>query len=247
MIRTVVPLSLLAAVLVGCGGDDEGKASPDDRTSSAPSPTASATPDPAELAIAESAVLTLDDFPAGWQAKDADEQSEDDLRSRRRVAECVGVDYDDLYITTAEARVDSQDFVSEDDDELSNTVSVTTDEERAASSFAILAGEKYRACALDEVRTNMKELAEEEDVEVGEASLNEISFDDYGDETTAFRVTLPIRAEGTSVEFYLDFVAVRVGRAATTVSVQSSYTAFDSAELSEYVRITTDRLERALG
>lgn len=246
--KTLAVLVMLGASLVtGCGGDEGQKSTAGSKTPESSTSSPAAEPDPVDQAIAESALLTLGDFPAGWEAKPADEDDAEDDESQHRIADCLGVAYEDFYDGDSGASADSKDFANENDDEIFNSVSVGADESRMKARFAIAATEKYRECTLEELRTVMKEAAAEEgDFEVGEASLNEISFDKFGDESTAFRVTIPVEAEGMSLDVTLDLVLVRVGRAVTTVTAQSLLTSIDAAELSEYVKIATDRLASEL-
>lgn len=246
--KWVAVLFVLAVLLTGCGREDEAADSsrPDEGgQSEAENDDDVQAPSPADQAVAEAALLTLDDFPAGWEAQPADEDEEDE-ETQRRIAECVGVAYEDLYQGDSSATADSQKFVSTDDSEVSNSVNVGADEDWAANAFEIASRPEFRECTIDETRKAIDEAAEEEDLEVGELSLNEISFDDYGDDTLAFRLTIPLEVQGLSLEATGDFVLVRVGRALTTVTTFSTETPFDVETLSEFTRIATDRLTEEL-
>lgn len=48
---------------------------------------------------------------------------------------------------------------------------------------------------------------------VGTARVAQIALPRYGDQTIAYRLTLPITAEGHNLSYYLDYVLLRIGRA----------------------------------
>ncbi|MBO9522773.1 MAG: hypothetical protein J7518_14670 [Nocardioidaceae bacterium] len=235
--KAAAVLVVLAALVSGCGSEG-----PKSSGSGPTTPVEKA--DPADVAIAKGSLLVLADLPSGWEATTLGDEDED-KKARHHIATCMGVAYEDLYAKSSEATAHSKTFESEDDDEISNNVVVTEDEARAKSIFALISSEKYRACALTEVKAGIKKNIDD-DVKLGTISLNEVSFDEYGDETTAFRVTANLETQGTSVEVALDYVAVRVGRAATTVTAQASFSPFGTDELSTYVKIATDRLTAQL-
>jgi hypothetical protein len=245
--KLAAALCALAVLGVGCGDDDEGGTGEPEQSAPADNgPDGHAhSPDPADLAIADASLLTLDDFPAGWEAQPAEDDG-DDRESQTRIAECVGVDYEDLYSGDSGASAESPTFVSGNDEEISSTVKVATDERWAANAFEIAAQPKFRECLLEETTTAVEEAAAGEDFEFGDPSINEISFDDYGDGTLAFRLTIPVEAEGFSLEVTTDFILVRVGRAQTTVSAQSTGSPFDVAELSALMKVAADRLTQEL-
>ena len=51
------------------------------------------------------------------------------------------------------------------------------------------------------------------DVTIGEGDSRESKISTIGDGTVAYRVTIPITAAGTDVNFYADFVLIAKGRA----------------------------------
>ena len=241
--KSTAALAVLAAMVTGCGGEDaKGADRKDERSSASAAPTPNAT----DAAIAQASLLTLSDFPAGWEAK-APDQDDDDEDAQRRLADCVGVPFEDLDQRGHRSKAESKDFVSEDDDEISNSVAVITEQTRTTRAFAIVSSAKYRECALEELKSAMKDAFDDEGYEITDISLNELSFDDFGDETSAFRVTATVEAEGMEIDVIVDYVFVRVGRAVTTITAQATFSPFDSAELSEYVQIAAERLAAELG
>lgn len=250
----LLPVVLLT--LVGCAGesDDEsdspgaGASASEHSGSAAPSsdpagsaPTQEATEvGPADQAIADAALLTLQDFPPGWEAAPADDT--EDEESQREIAECVGVDYEDLYGDQF-AEAESPDFTSENDEEVSNMVSLAVDEQQAADSFEIAARPEFSECVVDSLTASVEE---DDDVEVGEITINQLSFGSYGDQTLAFRMTIPLSAEGISIEATGDVVIVRIGRATTQVRSFGVGSSLSADDLARYVDVAVRRLTEEL-
>lgn len=256
--ETLVSLAALVLVLVGCGADSgdhdndggtdksPGLESNVQQPEDDPEPTAEVPEvDPADQAIAEAAVLTLQDFPPGWESTPTDD--DDDRKGRENIATCVGVEYDDLY-RDSNANAKSPDFKSEGDDEVSSSVTVDRDEGWMIDAFEIASRPKFRECVVDGiVETVEASVAESgEDVEVGAITINEMSFGSFGDETLAFRMTIPLDVSGFSFEAKGDFVVVRVGRAQTSASSFSLGSGLSTEEFTGYVDLAVQRLTEAL-
>lgn len=249
MFSATIPLVLLGA----CGGDDEGNDDADapDTSSTAPgTPSESASPtevDPGDQAIAEAALLTLQDFPPGWEASPADEEDDDARENREFIATCMGVDYDDLY-NDSNAKADSPDFTSENDEELSVSVQVDSSEESMATAFELASRPEYRECVAEGLSDILEEQAEEadEDVEIGELTLNELSAGSFGDDTVAFRATVPMEVQGFNLDVTMEFVVVRVGRAQTGLTTLGVGSNLSTEEFIGYVELAVKRLEDAL-
>ena len=206
--RTLAALAAttFAFALTGCGEDGPSR-----------EPAAA---DADNMPIAEASLLTLDDFPSGWEAVPTNEADEQDSeKSREAIAECMGVDYEALY-SDGSGRAQSPDFTSEYDEEVSVSVTVYDDVASAEEPFDLGSSAEFRDCSADVAGESIEEAADEagEDAEIGDISLNEISFDDFGDETSAFRATIPISVQGFEVEALLDAVFVRVDRAIISIS-----------------------------
>lgn len=260
MIRRTGPklVSLLAApilILTACGGNDDDKdasaVESSDPTASSDEPeeeTSPSSPDPADLKIAEAALLTLADFPVGWEAVPA-EDDDQDVEGQEEIAECIGVDYDELY-DGSNAEAQSPAFTNEDDEDVSVEVTVDATEEEMAEAFAIAASPEFRECVTEAAGDAMEEAfadAEDEGAEVGDITLNEVSLGSYGDETVAFRLTIPIEMEGFNLEATGDFAVVRVGRGMTFLdSTRFSFGSMTTEDFVGYVELAAQRLESAL-
>lgn len=244
--RILAGLLSLSLVVAACGDDDATSA--DDAETTTTSTTAA--PDDAastgdDQSIAESALLQLSDFPDGWQEQPPDEDEVDDTESQQRIADCIGVDYERIYGEDADA--DSPTFASPEGAEVSNSAGVEASEEEAAFAFETLSSDTAIDCIAQEFQNFLAERAPTDGVEVGEVSINRMSFADQGEESAAYRVTVPLVANGQEVDVYVDIVVARVGRGGVTVQALSIFEPFPTEDLARYTEIAVDRLTQALG
>ncbi|MBS4752242.1 hypothetical protein KG112_05395 [Nocardioides sp. zg-ZUI104] len=248
-------LLLPVLALTACSGSDEAASPGGDgaQSQSSPNPsetsdpTAPASPSPADIALAEAALLTLSDFPAGWESVPQPEEDGDDTKEREKIANCVGVSYDTLY-SDANAEAESPDFTNEDDETVSVRVVVDTDESTTIENFGIVASPKYRECVSKYMGEAVEEsMNDQKDGKVGNLSLNEVSLGNHGDQTVAFRVTIPIEVQGFNLEATGDFALVRVGRALTNVSgMRFDVGSMTTDDFVKFVETATKRLQAAL-
>lgn len=239
--RFLMALLSCALLLAACGDDSDSSA--DGTTTSTTATTTE--PDTGEdQAIAEAGLLELSDFPAGWEEQPPEEEDVDDTESKQRIADCIGVDYDRIYGDENEA--ESPTFASPDGAEVSNSAGVEASEDEAVFVFETLSSDDAIGCISEEFQSFIAETAATEGVEIGEASLNRVSPPDVGDASAAYRVTLPVEAQGQSVDVFVDIVVARVGRGGVTVQALNLFEPFDSGQLAEYAGIAVERLGQAL-
>lgn len=232
-----------ALLLAACGDDSDSSA---DATTTSTTATTTTEPDPdaGDQAIAEAGLLQLSDFPAGWEEQPPEEEDVDDTESKQRIADCIGVDHDRIYGDEDEA--ESPTFSSPDGAEVSNSAAVEASEDEAVFVFDTLSSDDAIGCISEEFQSFIAETAATEGVEIGEASLNRVSAPDVGDSSAAYRVTLPVEAQGQSVEVFVDIVVARVGRGGVTVQALNLFEPFDSEQLAKYTEIAVERLDEAL-
>jgi hypothetical protein len=136
------------------------------------------------------------------------------------MADCLGVDPAELNADNPEAV--SPSFSSSNDEEASVEVDFTPSEEAATRTLELLADDAAPGCFVEAMQTVIEDnTAQEdlpEDVEVGDATFNRLSFAALGDESTAFRLTVPVSAEGIEVDVFFDLIFARVGRIGITGS-----------------------------
>jgi hypothetical protein len=93
----------------------------------------------------------------------------------------------------------------------------------------------YQDWARDAINSN--------DADVGEITVAPLNVSSVGDETVAYRVTVPLESDGTSLgEVYTDVILVRVGRALAGLFFQSQLHPFPAADTERYAALAADRL-----
>ncbi|WP_162941790.1 hypothetical protein [Desertimonas flava] len=202
----------------------------------------------ADQAAAETMVLTLADFPPGWESTPV-EESEPDDRLDEQLAECLGVDVSELAPSNPDAQ--SPDFASSTGEVVSSTVAFAPTVADATAALAVRRQEGATECYAAAIRMLLVEnLANPDDgeelpddVDIGEPTVNEMSFEALGDETLAVRITVPFEVDGLSADYYFDVVNVRVGRVGVTTGFQSVLTPFDIDEAARLTGIVVDRVE----
>jgi hypothetical protein len=261
-------LAVLAVVATGCaseGDDDLSSDAAEDEQDAGPAPT----PDgddggdggeddlgslpedgrtEAELAddtaAAEAVLLTVDDLPAGWSAGAPDDEEEDE-ELQAALAECLGVDPELLDPDNPQAK--TPDFTSPDGgDQVTADVTFTPSAAHAGTAFDILGRDETPRCYAEALQTATAQAVEDGEmppgVEFGEPTFEELSFPDLGDESTAFRITIPVAAQGTEIELYGDVALVRVGRVGIEATFLTELRPFDTEEAAELVQVMIDRV-----
>ena len=186
----------------------------------------------ADQAVADSAVLDDGDFGREWeQLPPAGGQRP---RSQRAIARCLDQDPDVLY-PSDEPTADSPVFVSPDDQEVSSRIFLASTEQRARRRFAVLTSTDARDCLAEELQRYL----EDEDpfprqtVEIGEVQVVGQRVPDMGDESVAYRISVPLTADRGEVDMHVSHVLVRVGRALLTVQATSLFDPFPGDVLAQ--------------
>jgi hypothetical protein len=196
-------------------------------------------------------LLTIDDFPPGWEERPAPEGDEgsdsDDLQTD--LADCLGVDRDEVDSDNPDAM--SPTFRSSDDERVGVMVAFTPSTDAASDVLDRLADDDAVACYGDAVRSDLAEglatVEAPDGVEVGDPTFERLSFPSVGDESVAFRATVPFSAGGVDVELYVDYAVVRVGRVGITAIFQSMFSPFDENEAAQLVQTVVDRAPEGEG
>ncbi len=237
---------VLSLALSACSGEDSPTPSTSDSAPSADTTAATgesdtpSKPDPADVALAKSVLLTLNDFPVGWQAKSSDADSK---KSQLEIAECMGMDRTELYGDDSLARATTPDFTNEDDEQITQTVVLESDEDAASEYFARFSDEKFRSCATSMMAKHMKDEADA-DVTVGQVTMNEVNLGGtFGDTSVSFRLEIPMETQGFSLKVMGDFALVRVDRAFLTFT--NTRTTFGSSTTEEFVSYVRTGVKRA--
>ncbi len=245
----VTRVAIVAGLLAGCSSDND----PDGAGESPQDQPAADDPRTEEQRAADEAaaatmVLMLADFPAGWESTPPEEENPDDDRFDAELAECLGVDLS--VIQGNNPKAESPTFTSPNDEEVTSEVTFTATPEDAIEALAVRRGPEALSCYEDTIGAQIEDAVanppegEEtpDNLELGDPTINEMSFGAFGDESIAFRVTIPLSADGFNVDLYIDVVNVRVGRVGVTTTFQSVLSPFDTEEAARLTGIVVDRV-----
>jgi hypothetical protein len=193
--------------------------------------------------LAESAILALDDLPSGWETSPPEEGAEEEeLEFDENFADCLDIDVSEVHHDYPSA--DSS-FENADDEGIGSEVAVAPSADDVAEDLELLRDPAAQRCFTEEIsKFFVKSMLKEgqEDIELGEVTFNELSFEDFGDDSLAFRLTVPVSSQGFEVELYIDYVAVTKGRTGVTTTFQSVFTPFDTEEAQRLTAIVVDRI-----
>jgi hypothetical protein len=221
---SVLLCGTLALDACGDDGGDAGDATDDPRSD------ADIT---ADQAAADESLLVLDDLPEGFSAEARDPDDDEDDPLEDELADCLGIPAGLLSDGTTRAR--SETFVA-GDAEVEQNLTIQPTLEAAETAMDALGQDNAAECfeegvtkALQDAFENPEEGDEPpEGLEIGDVTVDELAIA-AGDDSAAFRVTVPITVEDQSAELFVDFVAIRVGRATTSISLQNVVEPFDDA------------------
>ncbi|WP_067435205.1 hypothetical protein [Nocardioides jensenii] len=239
----------LTLTLTACGDNEEsGGSSSSSAATAAPVGESSSSSTPAQgtdsdQAIADAAVLTIDDMPSGWQAEPSDDESESQEQAQK-LAECVGVDLSDVE-NDQNAEADSDDLKSPEGVTISTSVEVASDEAWMTNAFEVQGGSEFRTCLADFLQDQFAD--EEGDAVYGEVRNYPMVFPTYGDDTAAFRLSVPVTTQADGLVVVMDFVMARVGRASVVLTAVSTKGPVPATELAGYLRLSVERLQTELG
>lgn len=200
--------------------------------------------DPRAQEVAEEAVLALDDLPAGWEKNPPpteEEQEEEDVLNKN-FADCLDIDVSE--ITGGEVASAESSFSNADDEEVTSEVTVAETEGEMAEHLGRFRDPAAQRCYVEVIQRaiTLNLLEGEDDVEVGEITFNEMSFEDVGDDSLAFRLTVPVSDEAFEVELFIDYVLVMKGRVGITTTFQSTFSPFDQDEALRLAELVVDRV-----
>ena len=236
---------LLAAVLAaGCGDDgDDAGGSADSSTTSASTEDVSTVDTAADQQAAEKALLVLSDLPAGW-VQDTDDDADDDrddadAAAEAVLAECLELDpaFVETDETDGEPTADSA-FESPEGLSVSSDVQVNPTVSEGEDVEAALTGGDGAAC----LQQAFEASADASDVEVGEVTVEVLPFEPLGDQTAAFRATIPFETDDGTVLFVTDTMLVTKGRAVVSMDFTTLSEPWDDAEAQRLTELVLDRI-----
>jgi hypothetical protein len=232
-----------ALCLVGCGGSHKsaGTATRSSTPAAQTTPTATAQtrPEvPADRAIAAGALLTLADFPSGWQQRN---QSRGEGTST-----CPAV-------ATARAslsgRATSPQFAQSSGDHVDDVVYVYPSASAAQTSFSRLSGATTRLCMANALRRHLPATAPSKQggkITFGQPSTGALSISTPADQSAAGRITIPYTVGGLNTQVVVDVAFVRVDRGIQILVFLGSAGALDTTLEASLIHDAVGRLAAQL-
>lgn len=190
---------------------------------------ATSTPvDPEEDAIAEAVLLRLTDFPTGWAETPPDDEEDDTFD------ECAA---DESPMTTA--RAETGNFGRGGGDSVSQMVAVfpTAADANSAADLA----RSIVECVAEKLNAGE---ADDDEVEVVEATFAEVSFPALAERTYAYRIAMELRVDGGdgTIGAYLDLVYMVGGRVVSVLIAQGVLSPFEPSMLEGLAGVVEERL-----
>ncbi len=76
---------------------------------------------------------------------------------------------------------------------------------------------------------------------IGEPTVARMSFKSFGDQSVAYRVTVPVKADQAEIEVFLDLVFIAKGRAGITMDFSAPLAPFPTEDAERYTNIVVSR------
>jgi hypothetical protein len=198
---------------------------------------------------AEAALLTIDDFPAGWTEVPDAERTPLAIESQRRIAGCAGGEGERL-LDLGGALAESGNFTGADNQVVEESVAIV-EETVAEDTFAGFTEPGVGDCfadamqqTIDAMVTTASDPSESfpADTELGKVTVEPLEVPAVGDEIAGYRITVPLTTQGISFEIILDAILIRSGEALAGLSFQSAPEPFPTEDIVHYVELAAERL-----
>jgi hypothetical protein len=180
-------------------------------------------------------VLRINDFPTGWSTSPDDSDNSDSKKQDAELAHCLNVPLGEISGPAGkdEAEVDTPDFNAPGGNpSTSEDVSISTTHEET-QEMNVLSQSSASGCLSTYLNELLKmELSSDKStkgVTVGHLTVGNVSFPTLGDQTVAFRASVPISGEGISISVYVDPIFMRLGNASVAMFYVSEGSPFDPA------------------
>lgn len=214
-------LVVLVGILAACGGGSDGEDADGGD----------------EAALAESMLLTVDDFPSGWSEDTSDDEDEDHPFDR---CEAEG---DPEGLT---GRAESEDFSEGGAAEISEYVAVFATADQASDAVAAGFDDERKGCIVEVIEAG--EL-DEDDVQNTDASISDLSFPSKGDESFAVRMEIHAETDEDDIEadVFLDVVYVSYDRVVFWIVAADVLSPFNIDELEGVVDDALAKVRAQIG
>jgi hypothetical protein len=234
-------LATAALVAAGCAQETDGapRLGPPDSSLSAAEAAS-------EEALADSTLLTLDDFPDSWltapaPADDVGEVTIDDL------ARCLDTEGATQVADLPHASTPA--FVSPGGDMVMARVFLAPDETRPRRAIEILRDQAAPDCYAEAYQAGLAAHPPEglpPEVEFGTVTGIRLPYTAFGNTTVAWRMSIPVAVDHENVNVYIDNVVVRVDRALVALSFQTQLRPYDRDRSEGVTQTLVERVTEAV-
>lgn len=233
--------------IAGCsseGADSDGTPSPAGSSSTTALSAATA----ADLRSAEAAGLKIGDLPSGWTAQPPEEDP-DIPKASAELARCLGVTEAELN-QSGPAEYESPDFEDENSNSVSNSISYRPTAGEISKSFQLVSDPRVPGCLTTAVKTVIEYTLDHpkssddtlpKGTSIGTPKIGQMSFKRFGDQSVAYRATVPVSAEGLSINVFLDLIFIAKGRAGIGMQFSGAITPFPTDQAEELAELVVGR------
>ena len=244
-----VPLTTAACALLAAACTSKASTTTSSSAASSTSSSAVSQDVAADKALAQAALLKLSDFPTGWTSTPST-SNQGSQAIDKQLMSCLHVSPQFLDSNNP-TNVDSPDFSDANGNTASNSVTYEASASTVQSQFAILTSSTFVPCVQAAVNAEILYAIQHPSnpsdtvpsgLTFGNPTVAQMSFPTLGDQTVAYRVTVPIMYQGLSPDAYVDFVAIQKGRAVAVMTFEGVATPFDSSMAEQLSTLTVGRL-----
>jgi hypothetical protein len=243
---TTTPASPTSAPATTAPPSTVGDSAPSTAPTDAPVTTAAGDPD---QELARSILVTLDDFPEGWE-ETPDDGDDDDAEQEAALDACLG---EKAYVDNGvldELEVTTGDFAPADASvpTVQHNALLAPDLDTAAAAF----GEAESPLAPDCYESTVRGLFEgllvdpesgfPEGSTLGEVTLEVLPYETDGPQVVSYFVTVPVVADGETNTFFYELFYLRSGRALSQLAFYSVNEPFPEEGVDALVSTTLDRI-----
>jgi len=181
-----------------------------------------------DKSLGQAASLKLSDFPSGWTSAPATPNTSSAAQDQK-LATCLGVNLADIN-RSGPTEVKSDEFSGPTSggamQNASGTVEYEASKDKVDKAFNLFASSKTPGClqsVLGQVISDSikQQAGDTSQITVGNATVAKQDFPTVGDQTVAYRITIPITAAGQSITAYVDFAIATKGRAGFDADFES--------------------------
>ena len=174
--------------------------------------------------------VQLSDLPQGWAKKLDQSQGQTQCKADRS----------DLTRTAATNVPGLQEFDESDVHAVLAGAQTWGSETDAATAYSRGTSMNIIRCAGTGIEKSIRADADS-DLEVGHASISEVSFRSIGDESIVFRIRLPLSTASEQADIYIDYVVFRVGRGTAQIVGFNLSEPFEQPLLGHLASVTARR------